>query len=94
MSNHDQLTQAAERMRNNFKDYLDQPDNSQAANVMSDINELIGDLKSKKGRDAVDSRLRTIMASVKRLDQEIIDVNHSSAIAGLCEQMRREAAKL
>lgn len=94
MSNHDQLAQAAERMRNNFKDYLDQPNHSHATNVMRDINELISDLKGKKGRDAVDARLRAIMDNVKRLDQEIIDVHHSSAIAGLCEQMRREAAKL
>ena len=94
MSNHDQLAQAAERMRNNFKDYLDQPNHSQATSVMRDINELISDLKGKKGRDAVDARLRQIMDKVRQVDGEVMDVHHSSAIAGLCDQMRNQARNL
>lgn len=92
--NHDQLAQQAERMRNTFRDYLDQPNHSQANNVLRDINELISDLKGKKGRDVVDSRLRQIMDKARQIDEEVMDVHHSSAIAGLCEQMRGQARNL
>lgn len=94
MSNHDQLAQQAERMRNTFNDYLDQPNHAQASHIMREINELISDLKAKKSRDAIDRRLRNIMDKARQIDEEVMDVHHSSAIAGLCDQLRGQTRTL
>lgn len=94
MSAHDQMLNQAERMRNTLRDWLDQPNHSQARQVQQDIERLISDLKQKKNGSAVDNDLKTIMASLERVEEEVMDHHHSNQLRGQCEDMRRETRNL
>jgi len=94
MSNHDQLAQQAERMRNTFKDYLDQSNHRQANDVLNELNGLIADLRSKRDGDVVDRRLKTLMDKLRWVDAEVMDHHHSDAISNQCEQMRGQIRNL
>lgn len=91
---HDQLLQKAERMRNTLRDWLDQPNDSQARQVQSNVERLISDIKGKKSGDAIDNDLKNIMQSLERVQPEVMDHNHSDALIGNCEDMRRDASNL
>ncbi len=91
---HDQLVQQAERMRNTLRDWLDQPNHSQAKQVQSNVERLISDAKSKKSRDAIDNDLKSIMQSLERVEEEVMDHHHSDKLISTCEDMRRAAQKL
>lgn len=94
MANHDQLAQQAERMRNTCKDYLDQPNHRQANDVLNELNGLITDLRSKRDRDSIDRRLKTLMDKLRWVDAEVMDHHHSDAISNQCEQMRGQIRSL
>ena len=94
MSNHDQLAKQAERVRNNLRDLLDQPDHSQARSVRQHVEALISELKQKKSRETIDSRLKTLISNLERVEEEVMDFRHSNQLKGLCEDMRRETQKL
>ena len=67
MSHHDQLVRQAEKVRENLRDLLDQPDNSQARNVLQHVDALINELKQKKTSERIDSRLKTIISKLEHL---------------------------
>lgn len=92
--NHDQLLQKAERMRNTLRDWLDQPNHSQARQVQSSVERLISDIKSKKSREAIDNDLKTIVQSLERVEEEVMDHHHSDSLISNCEDLRRDARNL
>lgn len=94
MSNHDQLLQQAERMRNTCRDWLDQPNHSQAGQIQSNIERLISDLKQKKSRESIDNDLKNLISSLDRVNEEVMDHNHSDQLSSMCESMRNEARNL
>lgn len=94
MVNHDQLLQRAERLRNTFRDCLDDPSNSQARSLGSSIERLISDLHAKKDGDAIENDLKVIISGFDRLDQSVMDYSHSDSLKGDCENMFREAGNL
>lgn len=94
MSNHDQLVGKAERIRNSLRDFLDQPGHSQARQVQQQVEGLISDLKQKKSRETIDSRLKTLISKLERVEEEVMDFNHSNQLRGLCEGMRADARNL
>jgi hypothetical protein len=94
MSDHDQITRKAELIRSKFKDYLDDANNSQARQVQGDIEGLVSDAKGKKSRETIENRLRNIISGLERLEDEAMDFRHSDQIKGMCEDLRRDTAKL
>lgn len=92
--NHEEHVRKAERMRGSLKDYLDQPNHAQARQAMQHLDVLIGDLKQKKSRETIDSRLRTLIAHLQRVEEEVMDFQHSNLLVGLCEDMRSSARNL
>jgi hypothetical protein len=94
MSLYDDMLQQAERMRNNFKDLVDEPNESEAQYVHSEIEGLVSDLSSKKSGTTVDNRLKNLEHHLRQLNQEIMDYNHSNMLADMCEDMRRHTREL
>jgi hypothetical protein len=94
MSNHEMLLKQAERMRNNLHDLLDMPNHSQAKQVHSNIEQLISYLHAQKGRDVIDNALKTIISSLERVEEEVMDFRHSNQLIDTCKDLRREAARL
>ncbi len=94
MSNHESLLKQAERLRNNLRDLLDLPNHAQARQVHSGIEQLISHLRAKKGRDVIDNTLKNIISNLERVEAEVMDFRHSNQLAGMCEDMRREASRL
>ena len=81
-------------MRNNLRDLLDMPNHAQAKQVHHGIEQLIGHLHAGKSRDVIDSALKSIINSLERVEEEVMDFRHSNQLRGMCEDMRREAARL
>lgn len=77
-----------------MRDLLDMPNHPQARQVHGNIEQLINQLHAKKGRDVIDNTLKTIINSLERVDEEVMDFRHSNQLAGMCEGMRREAQRL
>lgn len=94
MSSYDQCTRQAEKLRNNLKDFLDQPNDAHARQVMQQVEGLVSDLKQKKSREAIDNRLKIIIGNLDRVDGEVMDFHHSDQLKGTCEDLRSAAAKL
>lgn len=94
MSNHESLLKQAERLRGNLRDLLDMPNHAQARQVHGNIEQLISHLRAKKSRDVIDNALKTIISSLERVEEEVMDFRHSNQLRGMCEDLRREAARL
>ena len=94
MSSHDEMLKQAERMRNNFKDLVDLPNESEARYLRQEIEGLVSDLSAKKSGMAIDNRLKNLEHHLKELNQEIMDFNHSNMLAGMCEDMRHHTRDL
>lgn len=94
MSSYDDLLRQAERMRNNFKDLVDQPNESEARYLRSEIENLISELKAQKSGDAIERRLKNMEHHFKELNQEVMDFRHSNQLAGMCEDMMHHTRDL
>jgi hypothetical protein len=94
MSNHDEMLRQAERMRNNFKDLVDQPNDGAARAVFSDIEGLVSDLKSKKNGMTIDNRLKNLEQHLRNLNEQVMDFNHSDMLADNCQNMRQHTRDL
>lgn len=94
MSNYDQVLRQAERIRGSLKDYLDQPNHSQARQVQQQVEGLISDIKQKKSRETIDNRLKSAISSLERVEEEVMDFHHSNQLKSWCEDMRRETRNL
>lgn len=81
-------------MRNTLKDWLDQPGDSQARTVGQNIERLIGDIRAKKSREALDSDLKQVIQSLERVEEEVMDHHHSDKLISMCEDLRSDARKL
>lgn len=92
--NHDQLLNQAERMRNTLRDWLDQPSHAQARTVEQSVERLIGDIRSKKPREALDANLRNIVDALRRVEEEVMDFHHSNQLISMCENLRNQASRL
>lgn len=91
---HDKLLQQAERMRNNLRDWIDDPGDNQARQAQSAVERLISDIKAKKSREAIDNDLKQIMSSLRKIEEEAMDHHHSDKLFDDCEDLRREARNL
>lgn len=94
MSDYNQIIIQAERMRNNFKDLVDQPNSPEAHYIMNEIEGLVGDAKSQKSGMAIENRLKNLEHHFKELDQTIMDYSHSNMLADMSEELRQEAHNL
>lgn len=94
MSDHDQLHKKAQLVQSKFKDYVDQPNHSQARTAFNEIGGLISDIRGKKPGSHIDNRLKSVIRYLEDIEEEVMDFRHSNLIAGMCEDMRREAARL
>jgi hypothetical protein len=94
MSNYDDMLNQAQRMRNNFKDLVDQPNESEAQYVHNEIEGLVSDLSAKKNGMTVDNRLKNLEHHLRQLNQEIMDYYHSNMLADMCEDMRHHTRDL
>lgn len=94
MSTHDQMLSQAERMRNTCKDWLDQPGHAQAKQVQQGIERLISDLKQKRDGNSIDNDLKTIISSLDRVEEEVMDHHHSDQLKSQCEDMRRDTRNI
>jgi hypothetical protein len=94
MSNHEEMLKQAERIRNNFKDLVDQPNTSEAQSIRNEIEGLVSDLRAKKDGRSIENRLKNLEHHLKGLNQEIMDFRHSNQIAGMCEDMRQHTRDL
>ncbi len=92
--NHDDHVRKAERIRGSLRDYLDQPNHAQARQALQYVEALIGDLKQKKSRETIDSRLRALIAHLQRVEEEVMDFRHSNLLIGWCEDLRNTARNL
>lgn len=91
---HDQLVQQAERMRNTLRDWLDQPNHAQAKQVQGNVDRLISDAKGKKSRESLDNDLRSVIQSLERVEEEVMDHHHSDKLISMCEDMRKDVRNL
>ncbi len=94
MSSHDDLHKKAQIIQSRFKDFVDQPNHSQARSAFNEINGLISDIRGQKPGSHIDSRLKSVIRYLENLEEEVMDFRHSNLISGMCEDMRREAARL
>ena len=81
-------------MRNTLRDWLDQPNHAQARQVVRDVEQVISDLRSKKSREAIDSRIKSVINSLERVEEEVMDFHHSNQLASMCENLRNQTSKL
>lgn len=94
MSMYDEFLNQAVRMRNNFKDLVDQPNEPEARYLRGEIENLISELKAKKSGDAIERRLKDMEHHFKELNQEVMDWNHSNQLRGMCEDMLHHTREL
>jgi hypothetical protein len=94
MASYEQMLTQAERMRNNFKDLVDQPNDGSARSVFSEIEGLVSDLKAKKSGMTIDNRLKNLEQRLKHLNEEVMDFRHSNMLADTCNDMRRDTRNL
>lgn len=94
MSTYDDMVRQAERLRNNFRDLVDQPNEREAQYLRSEIEGLISELKAKKNGDAIERRLKNMEHHFKQLNQEVMDFRHSDQLAGMCEDMLHHTREL
>ena len=91
---HDNMLRNAERMRNTLRDWLDQPNHAQAKSAQQAVERLISDIRAKKSRDALDNDLKSAVSVLERIEEEVMDHHHSNKLISMCEDLRRDAAKL
>ncbi len=94
MSDYKQLLKQAEALRFKFKDVVDQPGDSHARAIASDIDGLVNDVKAERNPQGIADRLNNLEHHLRQLDGEVMDYIDSQHLAKWCEELRQEVRHL